>query len=667
MNIHFPKELTITPRFSFFPIDDCGVIENICSLSKLQPKWVCALDDICGLCTSQYPDVQGIYIRGSVALGNAIDGTSDIDCIIVFGNREATSDGYREWADTVERHIIDKYPFVAAVELYGLSRSEVLNCPRTVFFLKSQSQCIWGQDLTKDLPAAVLGPSAYVHAPRFVSELEYLSDIFSKEPHGIDLLSLSKKFSKRMLRTGFELVMLDMQVYSRELYLCYKACTSKWPQFDGLWLELLSFSINGAQDFRRYSEILETLGKFIATLVSRRDDIPDVPDCFIDDFGEISQLADGFGAIPTFPTELGPRESLRDLQEYRLDNPFGAVTSPLAIKLDANEITSSDFDKRLEVSLPARLLEQYPDPEAKQLKGAIAKAHGVPEDMIVIGNGSDELINNIMLAFFGKRLMLVDVGYPVYEHLARIYEMQTRHIDLTSEFALPSDIFEQFTLHAPEIVFFSFPNNPTGNLFDEATVRQLVSDFPSTVFVIDEAYFEFSGVTLVDLVQTHQNVIVLRTLSKAYSLAGLRLGYAICGPSLTAVLHKVSLPYNVSSVSQHLGLRFFDERKPFVRHVAAQVTKLRREVVSRLERHPALVVFPSTANFLFVKLRTDIDADELAKRLADNSVFLRFMSFGERGRFIRFSLGMGNKSEAAVVKLLAELDKLKTHTECGVR
>ena len=665
MNKHLIEDLAITPRFSFFPIDNRGAIENICSASKLQPKWAGALNEICGLCTSQYPDVLGIYIRGSVALGNAIDGTSDIDSIIVFGDNEGTTDGYNEWAGTVEQHILDKYPFVAAVELYGLCRTEVLKCPRTVFFLKSQSQCIWGEDLTKDLPAAVLGPNAYVHAPRFISELEYVSDIFSKVPHGIDLFSLSKRFSKRMLRTGFELVMLDMQVYTRELYLCYKACTSKWPQFDGLWLELLSFSINGAQDFRRYSEILETLGKFIATLVSRRDDIPDVPDCFIDDFGNVSRPTDGSGADLSSPNDFGPRETLRELQEYALDNPFEAVTSPLAIKLDANEITPSDYDKRLEVSLPARLLEQYPDPEAKQLKGAISTAHGVPDDMIVLGNGSDELINNIMLAFFGKRLMLVDVGYPVYAHLARIYEMQTKQIELTNEFALPPDIFDQFKRHTPEIVFISFPNNPTGNLFDEATVRRLVSMFPRTVFVIDEAYFEFSGVTLVDLVQNYQNVIVLRTLSKAYSLAGLRLGYAICGQSLMAVLRKVSLPYNVSSVSQHLGLRYFGERRPFVSGVAAQMTRLRRTVVSKLERHPSLVVFPSTANFLFIKLPTAVDTDKLAMRLANDSVFLRFMAFGGRGHFIRFSLGLGKECEAAAEHLLAELDKLEAHTECG--
>ncbi|MEC4807401.1 MAG: histidinol-phosphate transaminase [Jaaginema sp. PMC 1079.18] len=318
------------------------------------------------------------------------------------------------------------------------------------------------------------------------------------------------------------------------------------------------------------------------------------------------------------------RSDIVDLQAYT-PHPGGAVTTPLD-RLDTNE---SPYD------LPPDLQEKlawmyqntietnrYPDGSHAALKAAIAQyasesAGGMVSldpSQISVGNGSDELIRSLLIATCLNSVCSILVATPTFSMYGIL--AQTLGIPITSVNRHP----DNFAIHLGEaeyaleqnplirVVFVVHPNSPTANQLtsDEINwLRQLPSQL---LVVIDEAYFEFSGETLLAELEEHPNWIILRTFSKAFRLAALRVGYAIAHPQLTLALEKIRLPYNLPAFSQGAALLALENRQELLSCIST-IQQERDRLYQAFQNIPQLRVWPSDANFLYLRLE-----DHLASR-----------------------------------------------------
>jgi histidinol-phosphate aminotransferase len=295
-----------------------------------------------------------------------------------------------------------------------------------------------------------------------------------------------------------------------------------------------------------------------------------------------------------------------------------------AIKMDANEnpFTIQDPLKRKLFEKMARIdLNRYPVAGAPELRERFARYYGVDKDMVMLGNGSDELIQILCLTLKGKvKGALVPVPtFSMYKIIAVNTGNKVVEVPLNKKFDLDCDaIVGQIKENFPALIFLSYPNSPTGNLFSRAKIETIIKKSPGVV-VIDEAYASFSGQTLLPLLKKYDNLIFLKTLSKL-GLASMRLGFLIGNPEIIAQLDKVRLPYNVNSLSQIAADFFLDYQKEFSLQVR-EIIKRREELYLGLQKIAGIKPFPSQANFVFFSCA--FDSDRIYKKLVAEGVLVK--------------------------------------------
>ena len=295
------------------------------------------------------------------------------------------------------------------------------------------------------------------------------------------------------------------------------------------------------------------------------------------------------------------REEIRALAAYHVP-PAGGM-----VKLDAME-----NPYRLPPGLAARMGERlaqvavnrYPDPAAAALKARLREAMGIPDALdIVLGNGSDELIQVISLALArpGALALAPEPSFVMYRMSAIAAGMRYAGVPLGEGFALDeAAMLRAFEEHRPALTWLAYPNNPTGNLFARDAILRLVRAAPGLV-VVDEAYYAFAGgASLMDEVGRHPNLILVRTVSKL-GLAGLRLGLAIAAPAWTRELEKLRPPYNVNVLTMAAAELLLAEGEVFAAQTAAIVAE-RARVERALDAMPGARRFPSAANFILVRV-----------------------------------------------------------------
>jgi histidinol-phosphate aminotransferase len=278
---------------------------------------------------------------------------------------------------------------------------------------------------------------------------------------------------------------------------------------------------------------------------------------------------------------------------------------PGHVKLDANEhpfglpisVQEAVLRAVAEVSI-----NRYPDPEADGLRRTLARMLRVSPDMLLLGNGSDELVQMVLIACgaTGAAVLAPTPTFSMYRLGALMLEQRPVEVPLTPHWGLDLPRMRvAMARERPRVTFLATPNNPTANGFDEEAVRQLVDAAPG-VIVIDEAYHEFSGQTVLPLLQTNPHLIVFRTLSKV-GMAGLRVGILVANPELVREINKVRLPYNLnvySQVAAEVVLQHWEMIAPEFQAIVQERERLR----ARLGRIPGLTVFPSQANFLLTHI-----------------------------------------------------------------
>ena len=249
---------------------------------------------------------------------------------------------------------------------------------------------------------------------------------------------------------------------------------------------------------------------------------------------------------------------------------------------------------------------RYPDPHQLKIKEQLSQIKGLPSQNIFLGNGSDECIDLLYRAFCnpGKDNVIIHPPtYGMYEVSAHIHDVEVRRASLTQDFELDLATMEQLTDDHTKIIWICSPNNPTGNAFRIADVEMILNNFEGLV-VIDEAYINFSRMkSFIPALTEYPNLVILQTLSKAWGLAGLRLGMAFAGDLIIEVMNRIKPPYNIGQATQELVARAL-EQTTRVNDMIREIVTLRNDLAEKLSRLSSVIkVYPSEANFLLVRIK----------------------------------------------------------------
>lgn len=333
------------------------------------------------------------------------------------------------------------------------------------------------------------------------------------------------------------------------------------------------------------------------------------------------------------------------------------------IKLNTNENPYPPSSAALQVlrELEGELLRRYPDPMAGAFRQAASEVLGVPADWILVGNGSDDLLTMIIRACTepGRRVVYPMPTYVLYRTLAQIQDADIVEVPYPEDYSLP---VEQLIEAQGAVTFVASPNSPSGTVAPVAVLDKLASQLPG-VLVVDEAYVDFAESDALDLVKQHDNVIILRTLSKGYSMAGLRLGFGVANPVLLEGLIKVKDSYNVDAVACAVGAAAIADQS----HTIANADKIkasRTQMADALEQL-GFYVFPSQANFLLAQSPSG-NADYLYKSLKERGILVRYFNQPRLTDKLRITVGTPEQNDS-LIQVLGEIlaldsSKLATHS-----
>lgn len=309
------------------------------------------------------------------------------------------------------------------------------------------------------------------------------------------------------------------------------------------------------------------------------------------------------------------RPQVRKLTAYHVDE------TPVRIKLDAMENPfrmPEEIRREIAASVRNAPINLYPDPSAKAVKKAIAALWGMKPGQMVLGNGSDELIQAIILAFGGPVLVPTPT-FAMYDITARALGQAVATVSLGKDFGLDADlVIKKAKECRAKIIFIACPNNPTGNRFSDRAVRKILDSVNAAV-VLDEAYYSFSGKTWLPLMKKYPNMIILRTLSKI-GFAGLRIGALTAAPAVVDELNKIRLPYNINTLSQTAAVTALRHGDVVDKQISLLISE-RQRLYNAFLRMPGVTAYPSETNFILI--RTAADATRIHQRLKQSGILVK--------------------------------------------
>lgn len=305
------------------------------------------------------------------------------------------------------------------------------------------------------------------------------------------------------------------------------------------------------------------------------------------------------------------RPNVRNLKPYSSARDEFSINEESMIYLDANE---NPFETNL---------NRYPDPQQKQLKAKVASIKKVNSNQILLGNGSDEVLDLIFRCFCEPgidNVIIQPPTYGMYKVLATVNNVEVKEVLLTEAFQI--DV--QSVLNAIDIntklIFICSPNNPSGNNLNANNIREIASNF-SGIVVIDEAYIDFtSNESWIKELEKHPNIIVIQTFSKAYGMAGIRLGMCFASPQIINYLNKIKPPYNINMLTQIEGLKQLNSLPQIEENVNVIIKE--RDALEKMLINLSFVeeVYPSNANFLLIKVD---DATKRYQQLVAKNIVVR--------------------------------------------
>lgn len=351
---------------------------------------------------------------------------------------------------------------------------------------------------------------------------------------------------------------------------------------------------------------------------------------------------------------------------YKLE-PYKPITFNWDLKMDANE---SPFDVPDEIKeeiwdeVKKNSFARYYDPTSELLREALALYTNFNKDQIMVGNGADEILSIILFTFAGtgREVIFPTPTFPIYETFTIISGAKPVKIPLIKP-QKDNRVWEldyekirgSFTKDIPQVLILCYPNNPTGNYFDENKILELIEEFNGIV-VIDEAYFEFGGKSFIPYLSKYDNLIIVRTFSKAFCLAGIRVGYLATSKPIIDELYKTKPPYNVNLFSQ-TAAKVLLKHTRFMNEVSHKLADNREYLYNELNSIDALTPYPSEGNFILTRFkygREEVYNGLRAKRISIRKLFDEALT-----DCLRISVGSREEIDRLIYEMKKILEGLK--------
>lgn len=329
------------------------------------------------------------------------------------------------------------------------------------------------------------------------------------------------------------------------------------------------------------------------------------------------------------------KQSVKELQPY--------VVNPVvcSVKLDANEGNKDLFKDLIKDIGDDFYLNLYPDDNYTQLKEAIVNYIGCKIENISVGNGSSELLDLCVKTFVdtNELILSLDPTFSMYSIYAKIVNSRYIGAGEGNDFTINvDDVIKSIEENDPKLTIICNPNNPTGTTIKRDDVLRIVKSTDNVV-IVDEAYMEFSNESVVDEIENYDNLIVVKTMSKAFSMAGIRTGYLIANEELVKTIEKVRPPYNLNSISALLATKALKQKEKMLSYV--ENLKVEREKIYEKLIDMGVKAYKSGANFVFFSSKVD----NLAEKLIENDVLIRKFG-GKLDNYYRVTVGSPKENEA---------------------
>ena len=343
---------------------------------------------------------------------------------------------------------------------------------------------------------------------------------------------------------------------------------------------------------------------------------------------------------------MKPKMSIESLKGYAVTN------KKYKIQLDANESKNYLFPSG--ISFDDLEINLYPDNRAIKLRNEISKYIGLDPKYIIEGNGSSELLELLVKTYVDKNEVILsfEPSFSMYKIYSQIYAATFIGVPSNKDFSLDMDLMIEYAKkYNPKLIFICTPNNPTGYLIKKDEIIKLLENTDALV-AVDEAYMEFTdgASSIVNEINKYENLVVLRTMSKAFGLAGIRLGYLLGNTTIIETLNKVKSPYHLNALSQFVGEKAFNQIEVVKEYV--KDVQIRREFLALELSKLGFTVYPSYGNFLFVKS----EIVNLYDLLIAKEILIRNFS-NELKSYYRITIGTKEENEFLICKLKEIIDE----------
>ncbi|WP_058485096.1 histidinol-phosphate transaminase [Defluviitalea phaphyphila] len=336
------------------------------------------------------------------------------------------------------------------------------------------------------------------------------------------------------------------------------------------------------------------------------------------------------------------RKELRDFKPYHAD------FIQQKIKLDANEspftLSENVKKKLIEWIENEENINRYPDTDSTELRKTLASFWNVSIDNVICGVGSDQLIDCMMKVFIepGDKVVMPTPSFSMYSSTVVLNHGVPIQVELNSDYSYPiENIIKSCKENNAKILILCTPNNPTGNVLFEEEIKKIAENVKCPI-LIDEAYGEFTSSTMIPFIKEYPNIVVFRTFSKAYGLAGLRVGYGVGNKEIIDAIYLTKPPYNLNTISQKIATWVLQDYKIYKDRIS-YLKKEREYLLEELKSLPNIKVFNSEANFILI----ETNKLNLVKKLEEKEIFVR--SFPKNSKTILIRITVGTKEQNKIL------------------
>lgn len=356
------------------------------------------------------------------------------------------------------------------------------------------------------------------------------------------------------------------------------------------------------------------------------------------------------------------QKEVKDISCYEVKTILGKKNQEKIVKMNLNEnfaIPSDTIQKMLLDACRSIDVREYPPPRGNLAIKAISSFLGFSESEVSVANGADEIMDLLMKVFVrkGSKVITVEPSFPMYTFFTQLYGGSAVPVLLRPDFSLDVDAVLEKADKNTKLLFVCSPNNPTGNQFREADIKRLLQEFNGVV-VVDEAYVDFAQGSVINWVRYYDNLAILRSFSKAFGLAGLRLGYLVSSTSVVDYIQRVVGPFNVNSVTQQ-AIALALEKWSYFEEQIEYVVNEREWLMKNLQQIDGVNPYPSDTNFILFKVtKSDLTSAMVTERIEAKGVLVK-----DRGHLtllencIRATVGNRNMNETFVSALKESLEE----------